>query len=318
MGYPAVVTTVDLFSTGSAAFGHWPPWPGRMVAFDGRTSYVRHTPATSAAAEPAVFLHGLGGSGQNWTDLAGLLADRLDGEALDLPGFGRSEPGGDYSVRSVAGRVIRWIEFSGGHPVHLFGNSFGGTVAIWVAAHRPDLVRTLTVISPAMPFLDLRRSLHAPLVPVVLLPGAAARMARAMAGTPPQELATQVLTACFGDLSRLSPRRLAEAQEEVAARYPLPYYPTVYAHTLRGLVRAFARAYLPGAGSLWRVAERVAAPTLVVGGTADRIVDPRVAPRVARLIPGARLSMLDGVGHVAQIEAPAAVADDVRQLLGGN
>ena len=62
-------------------------------ALDGSVTYVRDTPATAAGAEPALYVHGLGGSSQNWTDLAGLLADRLDGQAIDLPGFGRSEPG---------------------------------------------------------------------------------------------------------------------------------------------------------------------------------------------------------------------------------
>jgi pimeloyl-ACP methyl ester carboxylesterase len=125
----------------------------------------------------------------------------------------------------------------------------------------------------------------------------------------------QVISSCFADPSRLSEERMAEALEEVRLRYTLSHYPAAYLGTLRGLVRAFLRAYLPGANSLWRVARRITVPTLVIGGRADRLVDVRVAPRVARLIPDSRLLMLDGVGHVAQIEDPHSVARAIAGML---
>ena len=54
-------------------------------------------------------MHGLGGSSQNWSALMPLLADVVDGEALDLPGFGDSPPpdDGNYSVTGHARAVIR-------------------------------------------------------------------------------------------------------------------------------------------------------------------------------------------------------------------
>ncbi|GGJ98182.1 alpha/beta hydrolase [Pilimelia anulata] len=297
--------------------GSWPPWPGRLVEFGGAALHVRDTPSPAAGAPPALYLHGLGGSAQNWTDLAGLLADRVAGQAIDLPGFGRSAPAGTYSVASVARRVAAWIDRDERGPVHLVGNSFGGAVAVWVAARRPDLVRTLTLISPAMPFLDARRSLHGSMLPLLAVPGASRIAGRRLARTEPADLTRQVLEACFGDPGRLSPQRVAEAVTEVSDRYVLPYYPSVYVRTLRGLVLTFLRAYLPGAGSLWSMARGITAPTLVIGGTLDRIVDVRVAPRVAGVIPGARLSMLEGVGHVAQMEVPDLVARAVRRLVDG-
>ncbi|GFJ89885.1 hypothetical protein Prum_035270 [Phytohabitans rumicis] len=147
-----------------------PPWPGRSVLVDGSATYVRDTPGTAPGAEPALYVHGLGGSSTNWTDLAGLLSDRLDGQAIDLPGFGRSEPARRYTVAALADRVIRWIEHSDRGPVHLFGNSLGGAISVRVAGTRPDLVRTLTLVSPAMPFLDPRRSTQARVLPLLALP----------------------------------------------------------------------------------------------------------------------------------------------------
>lgn len=292
-----------------------PAWPGRSVRLDGTLTYVRDTPARAPDAEPALYVHGLGGSSQNWTDLAGLLADRLDGQAIDLPGFGHSDPARRYTLGAFANRVIRWIEHSDRGPVHLFGNSLGGAITVLVAAYRPDLVRTLTLVSPAMPFLDPRRSLQSRIIPLLALPRADRIATRRLAQIAPEELARQVLAACFADPSRMPPERLALAIEEAQVRFTAPHYVGAYLGTMRGLISSFLRAYLPGSGSLWRIASRITAPTLVIGGRQDRLVDIRVAPQVARLIPDSRLLILDGVGHVAQMEVPRMVARGALALL---
>jgi pimeloyl-ACP methyl ester carboxylesterase len=285
--------------------------PGRIV----RGLHVRETPATSPDARPAVYVHGLGGSSQNWTDLADLLAGHLAGVAVDLPGFGRSEPVPRYSVSAFAILLSRWIEQSGRAPVHLLGNSLGGCIAIRVAASRPDLVRTLTLISPAMPFLDPRRSVQGRYVPLVFLPWAHRLAARRLATIDPAELVRMVIGACFADPGRFPEQRMAEAVEEARLRYTVPSYMTAYVRSFRGLISSFLRAYLPGAGSMWRLAAQVRAPTLVIGGRQDQLVDIRVAPQVARTIPDSRLLILDGVGHVAQMEVPRRVARAVLALL---
>ncbi|GAA1773953.1 alpha/beta fold hydrolase [Luedemannella helvata] len=291
------------------------PWPGRREVVDGQGVYVRRTPATVPDAPPALYVHGLGGSSLNWTDLAHLLADRVDGEAIDLPGFGRSDPTDSYTVAALANRVIRWIEHSGRGPVHLFGNSLGGAICVRVAGLRPDLVRTLTLISPAMPFLDPRRSVHGRLLPLLVLPRADRLAARRLAGVSPDELVRQVVEACYADPAAMPEQRWLEAVEEVRVRYDLPWYYDAYLRTLRGLVGSFVRAYLPGEASMWRIATRITAPTLVITGRQDRLVDVRVSPQVARVIPDSRLLVLDKVGHVAQMEVPRTVARAVRGLL---
>src|SRR5258706_16050044 len=102
-----------------------PAWPGQLVTIDGSETFVRRTPGLSPDAEPALYVHGLGGSSKNWTDLAYLLAGRLDAEAIDLPGFGLSGPSRRYTIATMADRVIRWIEHMDRGPGHLFGNSLG-------------------------------------------------------------------------------------------------------------------------------------------------------------------------------------------------
>lgn len=143
---------------------------------------VRYRPAVRAGLPPALFVHGLGGSSQNWSALMARLADRVDGEAVDLPGFGWSPPPADrdYSVTGLARVVIRHLDAAGRGPVHLFGNSLGGAVSTRVAAVRPDLVRTLTLVSPALPELRVQKSA----VPTALLavPGVAGLFGRLTRG----------------------------------------------------------------------------------------------------------------------------------------
>src|SRR4051794_25933976 len=89
---------------------------------------------------PAVFVHGLGGSTQNWALLMDALARDVDGHAVDLPGFGQSPPpdDADLSVTAHMRAVVDYLELAGRGPVHLFGNSLGGAVATRLAALRPD------------------------------------------------------------------------------------------------------------------------------------------------------------------------------------
>src|ERR1700712_3908314 len=256
-----------LAGDGELSYGDAPaPWPARKVTIDGAMLHVRDTPATSVLAEPAVYVHGLGGSSQNFTDVAGLLADRFDGQAVDLPGFGYSDPSPRYSIPAFAATLTGYLDHAGRGPVHLVGNSLGGSIAVRVAALRPDLVRTLTLISPAMPFLDPRRTAQGPVLPLLALPRADRLFAWGMARMTVEEMADQVLQACFGDVTKVSPQRRAEATEEIKLRYTVAHYPRAYMGTLRGLVSSFLRAYLPGEGSQWGLGGHILPAALVVRG----------------------------------------------------
>src|SRR5690242_15777939 len=130
-----------------------PHWPGELASAGAQRLFVRTAPG---GGEPAVYIHGLAGSATNWTDLMAELSDFVSGDAVDLPGFGFSPPppNGDYSISAHARAVAGFIAARGRGPVHLFGNSLGGAVATRLAARRPDLIKSLTLVSPALP--DLR------------------------------------------------------------------------------------------------------------------------------------------------------------------
>src|ERR1035441_4077388 len=93
-----------------------------------------------------VLLHGLGGSSEDWAEVATLLANDFAVRALDLPGSARGpRPGTGYEM----GPLARWVLGEiGVEPVLLAGHSLGGRVAGELAALAPGRVRALALVSP--------------------------------------------------------------------------------------------------------------------------------------------------------------------------
>jgi pimeloyl-ACP methyl ester carboxylesterase len=287
---------------------------GRSVRVNDNAVHIRRTPALSPDAEPAVYVHGHGGSSTNWSDLADLLSRRLDGMAVDLPGFGRSEPARSYGLAQTAA-ALAGVVSTAGSPVHLIGNSYGGTVALHLAARRPELVRTLTLISPAVPFLNPRWSSHLSVSGVKLFLGGARALRRMVASTDPEELVAQSLAQCCADPGAIPWTRVQAEIDELRQAIALPWRPVAEARSYRGLIFELLRGHLPGRMSLRTLARQLTMPTLVLWGEQDRILNVKLAGVLARLIPHARLAVLDRVGHLPHLEAPHRVADILHSFL---
>ncbi|MFE9861689.1 alpha/beta fold hydrolase [Streptomyces sp. NPDC005506] len=284
----------------------------RSVALPGLTLNVRTRPPERPGLPPALYVHGLGGSSQNWSALMASLQDVVDGAAVDLPGFGDSPPpdDGNYSVTGHARAVIRLLDAEEYGPVHLFGNSLGGAVATRVAAVRPDLVRTLTLVSPALPEIRVQW----PAVPTALLavPGVASLFSRLGKDWTAEERTRGVMALCYGDPARVSEEGFRDAVAEMERRLELPYFWDAMARSARGIVDAYT---LGGQHGLWRQAERVLAPTQLVYGGRDQLVSYRMARRASAAFRDSRLLTLPDAGHVAMMEYPEAVAQAFRELL---
>jgi pimeloyl-ACP methyl ester carboxylesterase len=286
------------------------PWPGSHRSVAGNDVFVRSTPAAQRSGgrnrEPAVYVHGLGGASTNFTDFAGLVAPWVDGVALDLPGFGRSGPAADgrYSIGAQANVVSALIQDMGRGPVHLVGNSMGGAIAIEIAARRPELVRTLTLISPAVSDLKPKRPGDLA-VPLLMVPGLGARLLSRVDRREADRQARAVVKLCFAHPERVPSNRVDEATADVLARRDLPWAHDAFMLSLRGVA---ARYLGVGSRSVWRSLSQISAPSVVIWGSEDRLVDVARAPRVAAAMPHGTLLVLPDVGHVAQLEDPVMVA----------
>jgi pimeloyl-ACP methyl ester carboxylesterase len=310
-----------------------PNWPGELVdlpggerAFVASTRGVRRLEGGNGTAperpdavrekekEAVLCLHGMAGAATNWTDFMAELAADFDCAAIDLPGYGWSPPPAtmaDYSIAALAATVSRLIEHQGRGPVHLIGNSMGGLIAVKLAASRPDLVRSLTLISPALPDPLIRPGLAR--FPLLGLPLVGAWLLRRSDAFTAEARVRGVLNMVFYNPDVVHPERLRQAVAEMQRRDQLAYAN----EPLIGAARAITTEYLRperAAGNAWRLAAAVSCPVLAIYGSHDQLVNPKMAGRAARAFRDCRVIVLPYTGHVAQMEHPARVAAEFREL----
>jgi pimeloyl-ACP methyl ester carboxylesterase len=284
--------------------GAGPVGSSRTVDLGGPVHVVDHGGA--ADGPTVVLVHGLGGSHLNWDLLAPLLTPHARVLALDLPGFGRTEPGTRRATVEANVAVLdRFLREVAGTPVVLVGNSMGGMISVLTTAAAPHLVRALVLLDPAVPGPLRRRD---PLVGLTFatyaVPGLgeyALRARRTRAGAR-----TQVL-----DLLRLCGVDPATVPAALVDR-------SVALLEERRDVLGMDRAFLAAARSLLRVLadprryrEAMAAvdvPVLLVHGDRDRLVPVGNARDVAARNPGWRYVELPGVGHTPQLQVPEELA----------
>lgn len=279
-----------------------------MIAAAGREIFVRE----AGVGAPALFVHGLGGNSTNWTDLMWMLSDRLHAIAPDLPGFGRSgpNPDGDYGPRAQAHVLAALIRERFGEPVHLFGNSMGGAISVQLAALYPDLIRSVSLISPALPdLLPMRTNIQ---LPVIAIPGVGQAIATRLAKLPPEQRVRATLNIVYADPSCVPAQRVAEAQEEVSLLAEKPWAGEAFQSALRGILATF---FDRGPEAPWKLAERIHVPVLLVYGQQDKLVRPRAARRASRHFLHCRVMVLPHSGHVAQMEHPEMVERAWRHLV---
>jgi pimeloyl-ACP methyl ester carboxylesterase len=141
------------------------------------------------------------------------------------------------------------------------------------------------------------------------MPGVGPWTVRRFALQSAEQRVQGTLDMCFADPTCVHPDRLMEFVEDVRRRDRLSHNEEALIASSRAIVNAYVRR------SLWRYAARVVAPTLLIYGRQDRLVDSRMAARAGRIFKHARVLVLPDVGHVAQMERPEVVAREFRAML---
>lgn len=273
------------------------------------------TGADAASAEAAVVLHGFSGCGAAMADITGPLGEHLSVIAPDLTGHGANicaesrAYGIDGMADSVAARIaaldtaaLDTAALAAGRPAggagggcHLIGYSMGGRVALTLAVRRPELVRSLTLVS-ASPGLadDEQRRARAELDD---------RRAEQLAADPQGFFDDWLRQPLFAGLERLG----ADWRERSLA-LRLANDPAAMARALRLASPGRMRFISP------QTLCRLTVPAAVVAGGNDHAYC-RIAERLARVLPCARLTIVPGAGHAVHAEAPEAVVDAVLEVV---
>ncbi len=250
---------------------------------------------------PLVFVHGLGGSWQNWLENLPFFARTHRCIALDLPGFGRSDTlEGDVSITRYAEVIERMLVAEGIDRCAVVGNSMGGFIAVEMSLEYPVVVDRLVLVSAAVLWQEYRRARTMVAMANVTegLVGRALAEAGPFLASRPRLRETALL---FGGVR--APRKLSrELQQELlltGRRTPgfLPALQALASHPLREELG------------------KVRCPTLIVWGDEDTLVGVEHASELADAIPGARASIYERTGHVVQLERPERFNAEVAAFL---
>jgi pimeloyl-ACP methyl ester carboxylesterase len=265
---------------------------GRMphIEVDGRRIfYVRR-----GTGEPLLLIHGMGGHHLSWGErFLGPLARDSDVVTFDHRGIGRSDRADEpFTVADLADDAAGLLAGIGWPAAHVFGVAVGGMVAQELALRHPELVRTMTIGASSAGGRDGE------------VPATVHRMMDAIA----TRNVDHGLRTTFE--ATLSPRFTADpANFDTYRRLTLAE---------RAPVPVVQRQYRAGrAHDTTTRLSAVTAATLVLHGTADAIIAPANGKRVARLIPGARLELLDGAGHLFWWEQPDRTVTLLRDHITG-
>jgi len=264
-----------------------------------------HVSTLSTGEGPDVLLiHGLGAAKSSFFDCAALLAqDGYRVHALDLPGFGGSSkpPTAPYSAPWFAEAVRGVMDTLEIESAHVVGNSMGGRVALEMGLRWPERVRSIAALCPAVAFI--KRDFH-PLV----------RLLRPELGLLPHKLRRSIverqLWSMFCDPDALDPSVADVVVDEFQRHYASAGARVAFYASARNIYldRPF------GDGGFYPRLAELQPPALFVWGTHDKLIPAGFRHRVAEALPGAEQVVLDGCGHVPQVERPEQTAGMLRRL----
>jgi pimeloyl-ACP methyl ester carboxylesterase len=254
-------------------------------------------------AGPAVLLvHGLWASSRDWIPVASALT--ADHRVLipDRPGYGRSG-GGPLSMADTADRLADTLRTRSSGSAIVVGHSYGGGVAVLLAARHPTLVSGL-VLAATVGRTDSRYPWGR----------------QVLAWPPIGEATCAAKLLVFGWLAPRV-RRVAGSSAGPPLRSSSTAPDTepveVSATWQPGLWRTAAadqRSLLREMGSIETSLSRLTLPTVVVTGALDAVVSPSVAVHTAAQLEAAELVILPGTGHSVPHDAPDALVSAVRSV----
>jgi pimeloyl-ACP methyl ester carboxylesterase len=240
-----------------------------------------------------LLLHGLGGTKVSFFDTAAALSANYRVHALDFPGFGSSSKPAraGYNAPYFAKTVLDVMDELGIRRAHVVGNSMGGRVALEIGLTAPDRVAALALLCPAVAWI--KRDYH-PLV----------RLLRPEFGLLPHRFGRETVAkqfwTLFADRDQIDPSVADVVVDEFQNTYSSAGARIAFLSAARNI---YLDAPFGRNGFYPRLAE-LEPPALFVWCSHDKLIPAAFRHKVAEWLPSAQQIVLDGCGHVPQVERP--------------
>lgn len=268
------------------------------------TLHGRSVTYAEAGDGPVLLLiHGIGGTFENWQEVVEPLSRHHKVIAPDLPGHGTSGPGpGDYSIGAFAAGLRDLLLTLGHKRGTVVGHSLGGGIAMQFAYQFPEMVERLVLVSSGGLGPEV-----SPILRAATLPGADLFIAATAA------IGSKVVPPLARGLAMIGLRPSADLHEVIRG------YGTLTDPARRSAFLATVRAVLGTGGQRVDAGDRLylaeAMPVLIVWGAEDPIIPAHHGEDAHEHIPGSRLEIFDGVGHLPQIESPLRFVTALEEFL---
>lgn len=276
----------------------WAPPPSDFIDIDGLLVHYRDQ-GPSSDPLPILLIHGTSASLHTWEGWVAGLSQTRRVISFDLPGFGLTGPypgtaDNDYSSPRYVAFVRQLLTRLGVGRAIVGGNSLGGEIAWQLALADPDRVAGLVLVDAGgLPFVpeSIPLGFRIARIPVLREP---------LRWVLPRRAIEDSVLDVYGD-----PRRVTAA---LVDRY--------YELTLReGNRAALMRRMDQLAPGPYQHLPEIKVPTLILWGERDRLIPLRWGHEFEKAIPGSRLVVFPGLGHVPQEEDPAATLAALRDWL---
>jgi pimeloyl-ACP methyl ester carboxylesterase len=250
-----------------------------------------------------LLVHGMAGTAEHWRPVLEPLALGNAVIAPDFPGHGTSAPGhGDYSLGSLAGGLRDLMLTLGHERATLVGHSLGGGVAMQFIYQFPEMVERLVLVSSGGLGPDV-----SPILKAAALPGADLFIS-ATAG--PGERAGSLLGRGLGAIGLRPNADVTEVARGYASLADAERRKAFLA-TLRSVVGTEGQRV----EALDRLYLAAGLPLLIVWGDRDPIIPSSHGEDAHSRLPGSRLEIFAGVGHLPQLEAPGRFIATLQRFL---
>ena len=245
--------------------------------------------------EPILLIQGLGGNSVHWgEEFLANLDDDFELVLYDHRGAGRSAPLlGELSIASLAADAVALLDALDIESAHVVGISMGGMVAQELALEVPERLRTLTL------GCTFPGGAEAKMTDMAIV----GTLAEAVLSGDPERAMRAGYEVMIAPTYREDPASY-DTYLAVASQYPAPL--NVLMAQLGAITAHDTSARLA----------TIQTPTLVIHGTEDLLMEPVNGELIARLIPNARLELLEGAGHMFFWEEPQRAAQLVREHAG--